>query len=284
MAIHGDHSLIGTNITVHDSQQCRLPDPAPAHNGNKLSGFEIEREVMQPVMAVLKCKINITSGQMNDLLVFVFIKNSKQVTVIDRQEQRPFQHTAMLPGIKHIRRKRNIIHKYLPVPMIGENMLVEATDIEHTDEPFHPFPRDMVDLRLLLSADRQQRQRSLPCDKGKRIVKFFLRDRKNISYQAEQSQMLIRLLTVRIGKLHETDQQKQLFFGSQLYFHLFAYIPNNLLFVQYKERIVIHIAQCVVKFNILFMGTYPEVAGEIRMNGTTCLLPFNPHGGSENSK
>ena len=55
-------------------------------------------------------------------------------------------------------------------------MLVEATDIEHTDEPFHPFPRDMVDLRLLLSADRQQRQRSLPCDKGKRIVKFFLRD------------------------------------------------------------------------------------------------------------
>ena len=76
MAIHGDHSLIGTNITVHDSQQCRLPDPAPAHNGNKLSGFEIEREVMQPVMAVLKCKINITSGQMNDLLVFVFIKNN----------------------------------------------------------------------------------------------------------------------------------------------------------------------------------------------------------------
>lgn len=62
--------------------------------------------------------------------------------------------------------------------MIGENMLVEATDIEHTDDPFHPFPRDMVDLRFLLSADRQQRQRSLPCDKGKRIVKFFLRDRK----------------------------------------------------------------------------------------------------------
>ena len=66
--------------------------------------------------------------------------------------------------------------------------------------------------------------------------------------------------------------------------YMFAYIPNNLLFVNHKERIVIHIAQRVVEFNILFMGTHPEVAGEIRMNGTTCLLPFNPHGGSENSK
>ena len=96
--------------------------------------------------------------------------------------------------------------------------------------------------------------------------------------------MLIRLLTVRIGKLHETDQQKQLFFGSQLYFHLFADIPDNLFFVENKERIIVHITQRIVKFNIFFVGTYPEVTGEIRMNGTTCLLPFNPHGGSENSK
>ena len=206
MPVHGYHPLVGTDIAVHDSQQSRLPDPATAHNGYELPGFEIEREVMQSVMAVLKRKINVTSGEMNDLLAFVLIKNGQQVAVIDRQEQRPLQHTAMLPGIKHIRRKRNVVHKNLPVPMIGKNMLIEATDIEHTDETFHPFPRDMVGIRLLLPADRQQRRRRFSCDKCKRIVKFFLGNRKDIGHQAEQIRMPIRLPAVRIGELYETDQ------------------------------------------------------------------------------
>ena len=214
----------------------------------------------------------------------VLIKNSQQITVIYRQEQRSFQHTAMLPGIKHIRRKRNIVHKDLPTPVISENMFVEATDIKHTDKPFHPFPCDMVGIRFILSADRQQRQRWFSSDKGKRFIKFFLVNRKDIGHQAEQIQMPVRLLAIRIGKLHETNQQKQLFFGPQLYFHLFADIPDNLFFVEYKERIIVHITQRIVKFNIFFVGTYPKVTGEIGMNGTTCLLPFNSYGGSENSK
>ena len=239
---------------------------------------------MQSVMAILKSKINITPGQMDHFLTLVLIKNGQQVTVVDRQEQRSFQHTAVLPGVEHIRRKRNIVHEHLPASVISKNLLVKAADKEDTDKTFHAFPHDMVTGRLLFPADGQQRRRRFARNESERVVELLLRNRKNIGNQAEQFQVILRLFAVRIGKLHKADQKKQLLFRTQFHFHLLADITDNLLLVKHKERIVVHLAQRIIKFDIFFMGTYSEVTGQIRMNGTTCLLPFNPHGGSKNSK
>lgn len=96
--------------------------------------------------------------------------------------------------------------------------------------------------------------------------------------------MQVCFTTVGISKLHKADQQKQLFFRPQFHFHLFTDITYNLFLVEHKERIVVHIAQRIVKFDIFFMGPHPEMAGQIRMNGTTCLLSFNTHRGSEYRK